>query len=376
MQSSNDNALFEPFRMNGLELPNRVVMAPMTRNFSPGNVPGEQVAAYYRRRAEGGTGLIITEGTCVNHPAASAYENVPFFYGDTALAGWRRVVEAVHAAGGKIAPQLWHVGAMRGIGAPGVVIDPFPDTPAFTPSGLLMPGREHGHAMTQADIDAVVEAFAQGAADAQRLGFDAVEIHGAHGYLIDQFFWEGTNRRSDGYGGSIANRTRFAAEIVAASRARVGPDFPIILRFSQWKLQNYQARLVSSPAELDTFLTPLAKAGVDVFHCSTRRFWEPEFPDSDLNLAGWTKKITGKPCIAVGSISLDQDFIDEEKRNIGTHAKPASLRNLEDLLARGDFDLVAVGRSLIPNPDWPKLIAAGRESELRAYDKSDLDTLV
>jgi 2,4-dienoyl-CoA reductase-like NADH-dependent reductase (Old Yellow Enzyme family) len=155
----------------------------------------------------------------------------------------------------------------------------------------------------------------------------------------------------------------------------VGPDFPIILRFSQWKLQNYQARLVTSPAELETFLTPLAKAGVDVFHCSTRRFWEPEFPDSDLNLAGWTKKITGKPCIAVGSISLDQDFIDEEKRNIGTHAEPASLRNLEDLLARGDFDLVAVGRSLIPNPDWPKLIAAGRESELRAYDKGDLDTL-
>jgi len=370
------DALFTPFHCKSLHLPNRVVMAPMTRNFSPGNVPGENVAAYYRRRAEGGTGLIITEGTCVPHPAASAYPDVPFFHGEAALAGWRRVVEAVHGAGGLIAPQLWHTGAMRGIGAPGQAIDPWPEVPAHTPSGLLMPGREHGRAMTQADIDAVVAAFAQAAADARALGFDAVEVHGAHGYLIDQFFWEGTNRRDDAYGGSIANRTRFAAEIIAAIRARVGADLPIILRFSQWKLQDYHARLVNSPTELEQFLTPLAEAGVDLFHCSTRRFWEPEFAGSDLTLAGWTRKLSGKPSILVGSVTLEQDFIDEDKRNIGTHAEPASLRNLAELVVHGECDLVAVGRSLIPNPDWPKLVAAGRERELRAYDKRDLETLV
>lgn len=370
------DALFTPFHCKSLHLPNRVVMAPMTRNFSPGNVPGENVAAYYRRRAEGGTGLIITEGTCVGHPAASAYPDVPFFHGEAALAGWRRVVEAVHESGGLVAPQLWHTGAMRGIGAPGQTIDPWPEVPAHTPSGLLLPGREHGHAMTQADIDAVVAAFAQAAADAQALGFDAVEVHGAHGYLIDQFFWEGTNRRSDAYGGSIAKRTRFAAEIIAAIRARVGGDFPIILRFSQWKLQDYGAKLVTTPGELEQFLAPLAEAGVDIIHCSTRRFWEPEFAGSDLTLAGWTRKLSGKPSILVGSVTLEQDFIDEGKRNIGTHAEPASLRNLGELLARGECDLVAVGRSLIPNPDWPKLVAAGREHELRAYDKRDLETLV
>lgn len=373
---SSIDALFTPFHCKSLQLPNRVVMAPMTRNFSPGNIPGENVAAYYRRRAEGGTGLIITEGTCVGHPAASAYPDVPFFHGEAALAGWRRVVEAVHGAGGLVAPQLWHTGAMRGIGAPGQTIDPWPEVPAHTPSGLLLPGREHGHAMTQADIDAVVAAFAQAAADAQALGFDAVEVHGAHGYLIDQFFWEGTNRRSDAYGGSIAKRTRFAAEIIAAIRAWVGGDFPIILRFSQWKLQDYGAKLVTTPGELEQFLAPLAEAGVDIFHCSTRRFWEPEFAGSDLTLAGWTRKLSGKPSILVGSVTLEQDFIDEGKRNIGTHAEPASLRNLGDLLARGECDLVAVGRSLIPNPDWPKLVAAGREHELRAYDKRDLETLV
>lgn len=369
------SALFEPFHCKSLDLPNRVVMAPMTRNFSPGNVPGDNVAAYYRRRAEGGTGLIITEGTCIGHPAASAYENVPFFHGEAALAGWRLVAEAVHGAGGKIAPQLWHTGAMRGIGAPGKVIDPWPEVPAVTPSGLLMPGREHGQAMSQEDIDSVVAAFAQGAADARALGFDAVEVHGAHGYLIDQFFWEGTNRREDAYGGSIAKRTRFAAEIIAAIRARVGPDFPIILRFSQWKLQDYRARLVASPAELEQFLSPLVDAGVDIFHCSTRRFWEPEFADSELTLAGWTRKLSGRPSILVGSVTLEQDFIDEQQRNIGSRAEPASLRNLAELLAREECDLVAVGRALIPNPDWPKLIAAGRERELRAYDKRDLETL-
>lgn len=369
------SALFEPFHCKSLDLPNRVVMAPMTRNFSPGNVPGDNVAAYYRRRAEGGTGLIITEGTCIGHPAASAYENVPFFHGEAALAGWRLVAEAVHGAGGKVAPQLWHTGAMRGIGAPGKVIDPWPQVPAVTPSGLLMPGREHGQAMSQEDIDSVVAAFAQGAADARALGFDAVEVHGAHGYLIDQFFWEGTNRREDAYGGSIAKRTRFAAEIIAAIRARVGPDFPIILRFSQWKLQDYRARLVASPAELEQFLSPLVDAGVDIFHCSTRRFWEPEFADSELTLAGWTRKLSGRPSILVGSVTLEQDFIDEQQRNIGTRAEPASLRNLAELLAREECDLVAVGRALIPNPDWPKLIAAGRERELRAYDKRDLETL-
>ena len=159
-------------------------------------------------------------------------------------------------------------------------------------------------------------------------------------------------------------------------RARVGADFPIILRFSQWKLQDYRARLVTSPAELEQFLNPLVDAGVDIFHCSTRRFWEPEFADSPLTLAGWTRKLSGKPSILVGSVTLAQDFIDEQQRNIGTHAEPASLRNLAELLERGECDLVAVGRALIPNPDWPKLIAAGRDRELRAYDKRDLETLV
>ncbi|HCO59322.1 MAG TPA: 12-oxophytodienoate reductase [Porticoccaceae bacterium] len=369
-------ALFTPFTINKLELPNRVVMAPMTRNFSPNNVPGDNVAAYYRRRAEGDTGLIITEGTYVNHPSAGAYENVPFFYGDEALAGWKKVVDEVHAAGAKIAPQLWHTGIMRGVGGEGMTMEPYPDSPAMGPSGLLMPGKEIGHTMTLEDIEQVSQAYIQGAVDAQALGFDCIELHGAHGYMIDQFFWEGTNQRTDDYGGSIVKRTKFAADIIRGIREKVGPDYPIILRFSQWKLMNYQARLVDSPETLEQFLQPLCDAGVDVFHCSTRRFWLPEFEGSDLNLAGWTKKITGKPCITVGSVSLEDEFLDAEARGIAEHSEPASIGNLATLLKRGDFDLVAVGRSLISNPEWARLVRAGQESELLAYDQSNLAELV
>jgi len=373
--STANAALFTPFTINKLELPNRIVMAPMTRNFSPGNIPGDNVADYYRRRAEGGVGLIITEGTYVNHPSAGAYENVPFFYGEQALAGWKKVVEQVHAAGAKIAPQLWHTGIMRGVGGEGSSLEPYPDAPALGPSGLLMPGKEIGRTMSLDDIEQVVAAYVQAAVDAKALGFDGIEIHGAHGYMIDQFFWEGTNQRNDAYGGSLVKRTQFAVDIISGIREQVGPDYPIIFRFSQWKLMDYHARLVNSPEELAQFLKPLCEAGVDVFHCSTRRFWQPEFEDSELNLAGWTKKITGKPSITVGSVSLEDDFLDEQARGIAEHSEPAAIGNLAALLDRGDFDLVAIGRSLIPNPDWPKRVKAGQEDELLAYDKRYLATL-
>ena len=113
-------ALFEPFRLGNLELPTRVVMAPMTRSFSPGGVPNSKVIEYYRRRAAAGVGLIITEGTTVNHPAANGYPNVPRFYNEDALAGWKKVVDAVHAEGGRIVPQLWHVGNVRKLGTESV----------------------------------------------------------------------------------------------------------------------------------------------------------------------------------------------------------------------------------------------------------------
>ncbi|MBH2034747.1 MAG: NADH:flavin oxidoreductase [Pseudomonadales bacterium] len=363
-------ALFEPFRLGNLELPTRVVMAPMTRSFSPGGVPNSKVIEYYRRRAAAGVGLIITEGTTVNHPAANGYPNVPRFYGEDALAGWKKVVDAVHAEGGRIVPQLWHVGNVRKLGT-----EPDGDVPGYGPMEKLKDGKEVVHGMTQADIDNVIAAFAQAARDAQSIGMDGVEIHGAHGYLVDQFFWEGSNQRTDGYGGSLANRSRFAIELIKAVRAAVGPDFPIILRFSQWKQQDYSARLVLTPEALGEFLQPLSDAGVDIFHCSTRRFWEPEFDGSDLNLAGWTRKLTGKPTITVGSVGLDGEFL-QFMVNTDKVAKPADLGALLTRLNNQEFDLVAVGRALLVDPDWAVKVRDGRQEDILPFSREALMSLV
>ncbi|MCP3752707.1 NADH:flavin oxidoreductase [Pseudomonas sp. SBB6] len=364
------NALFTPFQLGTLELPSRVVMAPMTRTFCPGGVPHAQVVEYYRRRAAAGVGLIITEGTTVGHKAANGYPNVPRFYGEDALAGWKNVVDAVHAEGGRIVPQLWHVGSVRRLGT-----EPDASVPGYGPSEKLKDGQVVVHGMTQADIREVIEAFAQAARDAQAIGMDGVEIHGAHGYLIDQFFWEASNQRTDEYGGDLAGRSRFAIELIQAVRAAVGPDFPIIFRFSQWKQQDYSARLVQSADALGAFLQPLVDAGVDIFHCSTRRFWEPEFEGSDLNLAGWTRQFTGKPTITVGSVGLDGEFL---QFMVATDkvAQPASLENLLKRLNNDEFDLVAVGRALLVDPDWAAKVRDGREQDILPFSREALTTLV
>ncbi|MEC6741871.1 MAG: NADH:flavin oxidoreductase [Pseudomonas qingdaonensis] len=362
-------ALFTPFKLGALELPTRVVMAPMTRTFCPGGVPHAQVVEYYRRRAAADVGLIITEGTTVDHSAANGYPNVPRFHGEDALAGWKKVVDAVHAEGGRIVPQLWHVGSVRRLGT-----EPDASVPGYGPSEKLKDGQVVVHGMSHADIRDVIEAFAQAARDAKAIGMDGVEIHGAHGYLIDQFFWAASNQRSDEYGGDLAGRSRFAIELVQAVRAAVGPDFPIILRFSQWKQQDYSARLVDNAEALGEFLRPLADAGVDIFHCSTRRFWEPEFEGSDLNLAGWTRLLTGKPTITVGSVGLDGEFlqfmVDTDKV-----AQPASLEKLLQRLGDQEFDLVAVGRALLVDAQWAAKVREGREQDILPFSREALTSL-
>ncbi|MFE7524824.1 NADH:flavin oxidoreductase [Kitasatospora sp. NPDC057542] len=360
--------LSRPVTVNGLTVPNRIVMAPMTRRFSPGGVPGEDVRSYYARRAAAGVGLIVTEGTYVGHESAGQSDDIPRFHGEEQLAGWARVAEDVHAAGGTIVPQLWHIGMVRKQGDP-----PFADAPALGPSGIRLDGTEGtGQAMTRTDLDAVIGAFAEAAAAAERIGFDGVELHGAHGYLLDQFLWAGTNRRTDAYGGDPVARTKFTAELVAAVREAVSPEFPVIFRYSQWKSENYDARLAETPQELEAILAPLAEAGVDAFHASTRRYWVPEFDGSDLNLAGWTRKLTGRPAITVGSVGLDGDFV---RAFIGEGAPVQGIDNLLDRLERDEFDLVAVGRALLQDPQWAAKVLSGRFTDLHPYEAAAVRTL-
>ncbi|OHU18955.1 12-oxophytodienoate reductase [Mycobacteroides franklinii] len=356
--------LFEPFTVKSLTAPNRFAMAPMTRSASPGGVPGENVAAYYRRRAAGGVGLIITEGVFIPHDAAGGQSSVPRLTGDDSLAGWSSVTDAVHQEGSVIAAQLWHQGVERGV-------DPEfnPDVESVSPSGLAGDASPRGRALQTGELAPLAEQYATAALNARNAGFDAVELHGAHGYLLDQFLWERTNVRADGYGGSATDRVRFPVEVVRAVRAAVGPDFPVLYRFSQWKQADYAATLADTPAELERLLEPLVEAGVDVFHPSTRRHYLPAFPDLEgadgqLSLAGWTKRVTGLPAIAVGSVGLQTEFKPSEVRDI----EPAPVEAVLRQFANSEFDVIAVGRALLSDPEWVNKLRFGRQDEFVGFN--------
>ena len=357
--------LFQPYTVAKLTLSSRIVMSPMARAFSPDGVPGPDVAAYYRRRAEHGVGLIITEGATIDHPSASSEPRIPHMYGAAALQGWSEVVKQVHEAGSKIFPQILHMGIVRPSGS-----DPHPEAASLSPSGMDMEGNQVGAPMTEAEIAMVIQAYADAAVNAQRIGFDGIELHGAHGFLIDQFFWKTTNRRTDRYGGDLRKRTQFAIELVMAVRAAVGPDFPIAMRISQWKMNDYQARLFDTPEQLEQFLRLLVEAGVDIFHCSTRRFWEPEFEGSDLGFAGWVRKLSGQTTITVGSVGIadEPEAEDDEVKHPG-------MSELMKRYEQKEFDLVAVGRALLGDPAWAVKIREGRVSEIQTFTPEALATL-
>ncbi|MEV4536299.1 12-oxophytodienoate reductase [Asanoa sp. NPDC049518] len=350
-------ALLEPVTFAGLSLASRFVMAPMTRFRSPGGVPTPEVAAYYRRRAEQRVGLIVTEGVLVGHPSAGHERTVPRMTAGPVEAGWRRVVDDVHTAGGRIAAQLWHLGSLR---------DPVDGVRAWAPSGVREPGRPASHAMTLTDMDVLLESYAEAARVAARAGFDAVEVHAAHGYLLDEFLWPFTNRRTDAYGGPPARRAAFPAEVVRAVRTAFPADRPVIVRFSQFKERRFDARIAETPEQLGEILTAFADAGADAFHASQRRFWQPAFPGSARNLAGWAKRLTGLPAITVGSVALTREFLRP--------GGPESISGLVERLTEGEFDLVALGRILLANPAWVTNAADGNLDTIVDYRKEHEDS--
>jgi 2,4-dienoyl-CoA reductase-like NADH-dependent reductase (Old Yellow Enzyme family) len=344
-------ALFEPIRFGNLTLPNRWVMAPMSRYACPDRIPTAELSAYHRRRAEGGVGLMMTGGCAIDRRDAN---NSPVLADFRAAAqpAWESLVAETHRAGGRISLQLWHAGGRFNR-------EPWwRPAPLVSPSGLGGPGFVVGEPLDDETIADIVAGFGRAAADARRIGFDAVEIHGAHGFLIDQFFWDETNRRSDRWGGvHLEDRLEFALEVYRAVRAATGPDMPVSMRFSQWKEQDYRARLAETPEALAAWIGPFVDEGVDYVSCSQRRFWQPEFEGSAMNLAGWVKKVTGARTMTVGSIGLDRDVTASFA---GDRAAPAPLIGLAEMFERGDFDLVGVGRALLADPSWVAKVREGR----------------
>jgi 2,4-dienoyl-CoA reductase-like NADH-dependent reductase (Old Yellow Enzyme family) len=362
--------LFEPLEIGPLTLSNRFVMPGMQRGWCADGHPPQQLADYYAARVRGGVQLVISECIAVDHPSATRTRKYGRLAQDTADE-WARCAEAIHQAGGHFFTQLGHDGALLAVPDG----DYFANVPVFSPSGLMKPGAALvGAPATLAELDAVKAAFVRSARIAKRIGADGVEIHACHGYLLDQFLWSGTNQRKGGYGGAqITDRLRFPAEVVAAVREEVGSDFVISLRFSQWKLTDYDARVVNSPAELAVLVEAFARAGVDLFHASTRRFGDPEWPsDSPLSLAGWTRKLSGKPVIAVGGVGLTVDMVETFSGKNTQGPPEINFPALARRFAAHEFDLIAVGRSNIADPDWVAKVRNGHWERIRQFKLADL----
>jgi 2,4-dienoyl-CoA reductase-like NADH-dependent reductase (Old Yellow Enzyme family) len=227
--------------------------------------------------------------------------------------------------------------------------------------------------MQESDFEQVLEAFRRTARGAVEIGCDAVEIHGAHGYLLDSFLTPGTNPREDEYGGPEENRMRFPLAVVRVVRNAVGAGFPVIYRFSQWPTQTPEEIKFHGSDDLGRWVRALRDAGVDILHASTVDAVAPAFPEEgEQSLAAWTRKLSGLPVIAVGKISvgLPMDQAYGEEGSGVTDPEPA-IRSVE----AGEIDLLAVGRALIPNPDWVPLVRSGRWRDLKPFHKTQLQSL-
>jgi len=362
--------LFAPLTLRGLTLRNRFVMPAMQRGFMDDGAPTAQMVEYLRRCAAGGVGLVICESTSPDHPSGY-WQPVIGRLDPGTLHAWQKVVDAVHGEGAAIFIQLWHPGAMRKVAAD----HPLAQLPALSPSGLIQAGRGNGRAMTHQDQDELRESYARAAKDAQRLGADGVELHAAHGYLMDQYLWAETNQRTDEYGGdALAQRARYPAQVAAAMRDAVGPDMVLSCRFSQFKEVDYGATIARDPEDLRGMICLLREAGVDLFNVSSRRFQKPEWPDSphpQWSIAEWTRSFTDAKVMTTGSIGLNVEmfanlFDDEEPSELSVR------RDLEELaarVARGTLDLVGVGRMHIANNDFVEKVRTGRLDELVLFSK-------
>ncbi|MGH3300978.1 MAG: hypothetical protein ACRDOK_04670 [Streptosporangiaceae bacterium] len=359
--------LLQPLDIRQMHLRNRFVMPGMQRYWCIDGAPDLRLREYYRRRVLGGASLIISESCAIDHQSATKNPTFARISPGTREA-WRACVAGVHDAGGAMFLQLWHQGAVNYGGD----AESNPSFVALSPSGIAHPGESFGRAATEAELRSIKRAFVQGALDAAEIGADGVELHSAHGFLLDQFLWPGTNQRTDRYGGpAITDRAAFVAEVAAAVRAATGPGFVISIRISQWKESDYDAKIVEQAGQLGQLVAILRSAGADIFHVSTRRFWTPEWHGSDLGLAGWVKSFTDAAVIAVGSVGLD---IDVMATLSGQEARPTGASRIDELVRRfqrGDFDLVSVGRSQIGDPDWVTKMSDGRIPDIRAFRVDD-----
>ena len=341
--------LFDPFNLSGLLLPNRIVMPPMTRaRAAAGQVPTAMMAEYYAQRAS--AGLIITEGTQIS-AQGQGYAWTPGIHTARQIEGWKNVTAAVHGGGGRIFAQLWHVGRLSHVSLQHGGAAPVAPS-ALTAEGVQVfidpdgsgaaagRGRKVQHstprALDAAEIEALVRQFATAAGNAMEAGFDGVELHGANGYLINQFIDSGTNHRTDAYGGNLRHRLRFLDEVVRAVAAVCGPE-RVGIRFSP--LTTAQGAIDDTPQA--TYLAAARRmddAGIAYIHIA-----EADWDDAPVMPASFKEALR----LVYSGAMIYSGHYDRKRA--------------EDAIARGWADLVGFGRPFIANPDLPVRLRTGRE---------------
>ena len=344
--------LFSPTRAGAIDLATRIVMAPLTRNRAPGATPTPLMAEYYAQRAnpDTGAGLIISEATAIS-PQGQGYADVPGLYGTEQLDGWKKVTQAVHAQGGKIVCQLWHVGRVsHHILQPGNADPVAPSAIRAEAKTYVFNEQGQGHftpvsaprALHRHEIPQIVHDYAAAARNAVKsAGFDGVEIHGANGYLLDQFLKTGANQRTDQYGGSIENRARFLLEVMTAVTAEIGAD-RVGIRLSPVTPANGIDDAEPQPL-FDYLIRQLAPLGLAYIHVIE-------------GATGGPREVPGRP--------FDYAAMKAAYRQAG--GRGAWMVNngydpvlAEDAVASGRADLVAFGKAFISMPDLAARIRHG-----------------
>lgn len=337
------STLLSPVTIHQWQLRNRIVMAPLTRGFADdqeGTVTDEMVD-YYEQRARDGVGLIITEGINPNLAGKGTY-GIPGLYTDEQTTSWKRVTDAVHRHGGTIIAQLWHVGRLSHSDLIG--------TAPLAPSSLAAEGRVHKlhkpyqvpQAMSTQDIADTIQHFQTAARNAVLAGFDGIELHAAHGYLIDQFINEKTNHRTDEYGGDTEGRLRFLRDIIVAVKKEIPVD-RISVRFSEKKDDDASYAWADKAGMIDAYLNLFRETGITILHPSTDHYakaWEGEQTFHERIRSRWDGIIIG-----VGDLDV---------------------QTAEHAIGKGSVDLAAFGRPFIANPDLVQRLHTGQQ--LIEYD--------
>jgi 2,4-dienoyl-CoA reductase-like NADH-dependent reductase (Old Yellow Enzyme family) len=348
--------LFDTLNLGNITLSNRVGVAPMTRtSATPEGKATDQMVDYYTKFARGGFGLIITEGTYPDDKYSQGYFDQPGIINNEQVQAWKKVTDAVHQEGGKVFVQLMHAGALsqgnrftKETLAPSSVRPKGEQMGFYGGNGPFEVPKE----ATKEDITDVIKSFVESAKRAKEAGFDGIEIHGANGYILDQFLTDYTNKRTDDYGETTENRVRLLVEVSKAVREAVGQDYTVGIRISQGKVNDYTHKWAGKEKDAEIIFSQLGKAGLNYIHVTEYEAWQPAFPegegtvatdaafgDGGDSLAALAKKYANLPVIANGGLD------NPEKA--------------KEILEKGDADLVTLGKGALANGDWVNKVKNG-----------------